>query len=263
MTDDPSFRTGQRVAWLFHRASSRWTYNVVEPPGGRAQMPSREDVDAPFELLPAPEPLTAPLGDVLDERASCRSFDDRPIGLEQLSTVLRAGYGVTRRTEFGPIEFLERPVPSGGGLYPLELYVIARSVERLLPGIHHYVPLHHGLERIREGPLPGRLTTYLFMGQPYATAAAAVVLLTAIPGRSLWKYGDRGYRYLLLEAGHVAQNLNLATVALGLGSCNLGGFFDDEVASLVRADVEEEIPLYAVALGVPATADRDARRAID
>jgi SagB-type dehydrogenase family enzyme len=89
-----------------------------------------------------------------------------------------------------------------------------------------------------------------------------VVVITAVPGRSLWKYGDRGYRYLLLEAGHAAQNLNLAAVEAGLGCCNLGGFFDEELAGLLLVDTEEEMPLYAVAVGVPASSDRDEQRAI-
>jgi SagB-type dehydrogenase family enzyme len=129
--------------------------------------------------------------------------------------------------------------------------------------VYHYVPVHHGLEQLRDEALPRRFQTYLFMGQRWATEAGAVVVITAVPGRSLWKYGDRGYRYFLLEAGHAMQNLNLAAIAVGLGSCNLGGFFDDELAAVVRADVEEEFPLYAAAVGVPATRDRHEQRSIE
>ena len=262
MTDDASFRDGQPVAWMFHRATCRWVHNTVEPPGVHLQQASKEDLDVELVQLPPPAPLDTPLGGAIAERVSTRSFAVDPLTLEQASTILQAGYGIVGRTLFGQVEFLERPVPSGGGLYPLELYLIVRAVDGLEPGIHHYVPIHHGLELVRSGRIPGAFNTYLFLGQPYATSAAAVVVLTAVTRRSLGKYGDRGYRYLLLEAGHTAQNINLATVALGLGCCNLGGFFDDELASLVRADVEEEVPLYAIALGVASTSDRDGRRAI-
>ena len=247
---------------MFHRATCRWVHNTMEPPGLHLQEASKEDFDV--DLMPLGEPLSLDmgLGAAIRGRVSTRMFTADALTLDQLSTITHAGYGLVGRTLFGQVEFLERSVPSGGGLYPLELYVIARAVDGLEPGIHHYVPLHHGLELVRPGLLPRAFSTYLFLGQPYATSAAAVIVLTAVTQRSLGKYGDRGYRYLLLEAGHVAQNINLATVGLGLGCCNLGGFFDQELASLVGADIEQEIPVYAVAVGVPSTLDRDERRAI-
>ena len=262
MTDEVSFRGEQPVAWLFHRATCRWVHNTMEPPGVHLQQAGKEDFDVDLMRLPKPGSLDVPLGLAIRQRVSTRTFAADALTLDQLSTIVHAGYGLIGRTQFGQVEFLERSVPSGGGLYPLELYVIVRAVDGLEPGIHHYVPLHHGLELVRPGRLPGAFNTYLFLGQPYATSAAAVVVLTAVTQRSLGKYGDRGYRYLLLEAGHAAQNVNLATVALGLGCCNLGGFFDEELAAVIRADTEAEIPLYAVALGVPSTDDRDGRRAI-
>ena len=119
--------------------------------------------------------------------------------------------------------------------------MIARAVEGLTPGVYHYAPILAGLEQFREAEIPARLLTYLFMGAP-AAEAACVLVLTAVVSRSLGKYGDRGYRYLMFEAGHVAQNTNLAAVDQGLGACNLGGFFDDELAALLTLDIDLEIP---------------------
>lgn len=251
VTGDPAFRDGQPAAWTFHRATCRWTYNVLDAPPSRPPLPGREDPLAALVALPDPTELPEPLDGALRARLSCRAFVDEPVTLPQLATLLWSGYGVHGPVDAGPLELQARTVPSGGGLYPLELHVLARSVDGLDPGVHHYVPTHHGLEAVRDGLVPSRLTTYLFMGQPYAAEAAAVIVLAGVPGRSLWKYGDRGYRYLLMEAGHVAQNINLAAIQLGLGSCNLGGFFDDELAGLLRLDVEEEFPVYAVAVGRP------------
>ena len=112
-------------------------------------------------------------------------------------------------------------------------------MDELVGGAYHYVPLTHTLEVVRPDPLPSLLTAEMFLGQPYLSAAAAVIVLTAVVERSLWKYEDRGYRYLLLEAGHVAQNVNLTATALGLGCLNLGGFFDEDVAALLRLDDDE------------------------
>lgn len=86
------------------------------------------------------------------------------------------------------------------------------------------------------------------MGQPWVAEAAVITVLSFAGGRSLTKYGDRGYRYALLEAGHTMQNLNLAVSALGLGCVNLGGFYDDELAVLAGIDVEREVPLYCCAI---------------
>jgi SagB-type dehydrogenase family enzyme len=81
-----------------------------------------------------------------------------------------------------------------------------------------------------------------------------------VPRRTSRKYGDRGYRYLLLEAGHVAQNVVLTANALGLATCCGGGFLDDELAGLLLADIEHEVPVYAIAVGTPAPLDRTGLR---
>jgi SagB-type dehydrogenase family enzyme len=101
------------------------------------------------------------------------------------------------------------------------------------------------------------------MGQPVACDAGVVLLIAADVQRLLRKYGDRGYRYILFEAGHVAQNLNLVAGALGLGSCNLGGFFDQELGHLLQLDAESEIALYGVAIGVPESGSTDQLRGIE
>jgi SagB-type dehydrogenase family enzyme len=113
----------------------------------------------------------------------------------------------------------------------------------------------HALELLDTEPVPSARLTEIFMGQGYAGDAALVVVLTAVPARSLWKYADRGYRLILLEAGHVAQTLNLASAALGLGSVNLGGFLDMELGDLLGLDNELEVPLYAIAVGQPDGSD--------
>lgn len=263
MSNVPAFRDGQPIAWTFHRATCRWLYNAVEPPETRPPQAGAEHLDVPLLRLPPPAGLSVPLGTALQQRLSCRAFSSDPLPLGDLATMLWAAYGATGLIQLGPLETAERTVPSGGGLYPLELYVLVRAVSGVVPGVHHYVPLHQGLEALRDNAVPRAFVEYLFMGQPYAAEASAVVVVTGVPERSLCKYGDRGYRYMLLEAGHCLQNLNLAATVLGRGSCNLGGFFDDELAALLRADVEEEIPLYAAALGTPAVSDRVAQRAVD
>ena len=257
------FRERYPTGWAFHRRTSRWPFNMhgLNAPTGEVP-PFKEDLNAETVALPAPTLPVGPLADTIAGRTSCRRFLAEPIALAQLGDLLHAGYGVLGTIDLWG-EFCERPVPSGGGLYPLELYVLTQRVDELVGGAYHYVPLTHTLEVVRPDPLPSLLTAEMFLGQPYLSAAAAVIVVTAVVERSLWKYEDRGYRYLLLEAGHVAQNVNLSATALGLGCLNLGGFFDEDVAALLRLD-DDEVPLYGVAFGPPESDSRlETRKATD
>lgn len=246
------------LAWSYHRNTERWPHNIRAV--GDATNPVAmfcERLECPRVALPPPTELEISLGAAIRARCSCRSFADASLDLGEVSTLLAAGYGVHRRTLLGNgQELLERSVPSGGGLYPLELYILARKVTGLDPGVYHYLPLYHQLEQIERIALPGPLLGELFLEQHYLASASMIVCIAAMLPRSLWKYSDRGYRYVLMEAGHVGQNLNLAGVGLGLGSLDLGGFLDRPLAELLHCSDELELPLYGVAFGRPTTLDR-------
>ena len=130
-----------------------------------------------------------------------------------------------------------------------EIYVIARNVAGVAPAVHHYHSQTHSLALLREGIAPPAFESYLFMGQRYAVDAAATLVLAFMPSRSLKKYADRGYRYALIEAGHVGQNVALAAAALGLGCCSIGGFLDVELGQFLTLDPERAFPVYALAVG--------------
>jgi len=258
-----TFRSAYPLAWTFHRNTSRWPHNAAPLPDvDDTPDAPKEYPDAPTVALPEPRPRppAVTLAETMADRVSCRRFRDEPVTLDELATVLDAAYGMSGAIAVGQLEQPERPVPSAGGLYPLEVYVIVRAVDGVPPSVYHLTPVTRRLERVLDVELPARMVSRLFLGQPYAGGAAAVIVLTAVVGRSLKKYGDRGYRYVLFEAGHVAQNVNLTATALGLGTCNFGGFFDDDVAAVLGVDPDEEAPLYAIALGRPATADRSEAR---
>lgn len=245
--------------WSFHETTSRSA--IIGLPAKEMQpLPSKEYAGAPWRQLPAALPLASALQDAIALRTSCRRFRNVEISAEHLATVLRASYGVTRNSSWEDSETLDRAVPSGGGLYPLEAYVLARLCSSLPAGIHHFHPLTNGLEELGRSLPPRDAVGNIFMGQPYVAAASAIVVFTAVFARSLPKYGDRGYRYLLLEAGHAGQNLSLAATALGLGVLSIGGFFDHQLANVLGVDPAQEAPLYALALGVPASGDSQTDR---
>lgn len=208
----------------------------------------RRRPEGPTVELPAPEALAAPLGGVLRSRRSTRVFEARPIELRALSTLLAASCGPTHELEDGPVVHRLRAAPSAGALFPLDVYTCALAVRGLEDGVHHYDPFRHVLVRL---PFRAdRRTIGSALVQDDVTErAACLVLLVAIFARSRFKYGARGYRFTLLEAGHVAQNMLLAAEALGIGAVPLGGFFDRRMSALVGADGVDEAAVYAVAVG--------------
>lgn len=197
--------------------------------------------------LPEPELPAASLADVIEGRRSERAFAGQPLTLHELSALLHAAYGVTRRPEGAAGERF-RSAPSGGALYPLDLYPFVESVAGLGGGAYHYDPLRHAL-----APLP-------WMGAPPSLAAAMIApglldgcavtfVVAGMFWRTRFKYGLRGYRFALIEVGHLAQNLLLACAALGLAALPVGGFYDARLDELLGLDGLNESTLYAVCVG--------------
>jgi SagB-type dehydrogenase family enzyme len=141
-----------------------------------------------------------------------------------------------------------RASPSAGGLYPLEIYPVLFHVAETEPGIYHYNVQEHTLESVRLGDHRGDLWLYTIR-QELVKQASFLFVITGIPARLLWKYRERGYRYVLIEAGHVAQNMYLVGSAIGVGICTIGGFLDDQLCQLMFLDGVQEFPVYIVAGG--------------
>jgi SagB-type dehydrogenase family enzyme len=203
----------------------------------------RRRTGLPAVPLPEAAPARGSLDALVAARRSSRAFADAPLRLEQLSTLLRTSYGVTGR--LGPQPF--RAVPSGGALYPLELYLAAQRVESLEAALYHFDPLRDALERIR--PLANDDLAGLTPYDELLVPSAAVAMISAVFWRSRFKYGSRAYRFALLEAGHVAQNFVLATTALGLAACPVGGFYDRKVDAFLGIDGLYEASLYLLPVG--------------
>ncbi|HMY98388.1 MAG TPA: SagB/ThcOx family dehydrogenase [Burkholderiaceae bacterium] len=257
------FRDDFPTAWAYHANTSRWPFNVLDPEEVWAGPMFKEYPESRFIALPEPADTGVTLSKAIRQRVSCRAFLPSSLSLRDLSTLLFLTYGIQGVAHYEAKELLERPVPSGGGLYPLEFYLVARHIEGLTAGVYHYAPLNHGLEFLHELSRSDGLISQLFMNQPYICDAGAIVLISAVVVRTMHKYADRGYRYILLEAGHAAQNFSLSATALGLGTLPLGGFFDAFVGDLLAIDVEQEPLLYGLALGKPRTSDRLAVRNIN
>ena len=185
--------------------------------------------------------------DALARRRSVRAYSAEPLALGELSALLWAAAGVTARQE----GFAFRTAPSAGGLYPIEHYVVANDVEGLEQGLYHYDVLGRALERLHAGDL--RLpVARAALDQRIAAEAQAVFVWTAVLERSRWKYGERFVRSVLLDAGHIAENVALAATALGLGTCQIAAFFDEEAADLIGVEPDAEPVVYMSTAGRPA-----------
>ena len=195
--------------------------------------------------LPQPDfSESADLWHCLARRRSERNTTQEPLSLEELAKVLWAAQGITARAGM----YLLRTAPSAGALYPFETYVYIDRVEGVPQGIYHLDVADFVLECLQEGNFNGAITA-ASLGQPVVRKAAVVIIWTAMMLRCMVKYRERAVRYIGMDLGHVCQNVQLAASALGLGSCPIGAFYDDELNKLVGVEGEEETVLYMITVG--------------
>ena len=228
-------------------------YDPLNMPSGGldwAAQPSlyKQYPDSPKTRLEAfvPEALMS-LDQALKTRKSIRNFQPRPISRTLLSYLLWASTGIQRIE--GGYEF--RTAPSAGALYPIETYVVANNVSQLEPGLYHYSVKNHQLEQLKQADLSAAIAEAA-LGQSMCAEAAAVFVWSAIFQRCKWKYGQRAYRYIYLDAGHIAENLTLAAVSLNLGSCEIGALYDDQINAILGIDGTNESVICMATLGHPA-----------
>ena len=206
----------------------------------------KRHVQRPFVPLPNPSIPSVTLETVLSNRRSRRGFSPGNITIDELATLLWSASGVTEAVAGSPQTL--RTAPSGGALYPLELYVAASRVADLPGALYHYDPLRHGVERVGELGSSAELRGLSPYGDTIS-GCAALVVVTAMLWRSRFKYGARAYRFTLIEAGHLVQNVVLCVEALELAATPVGGFFDRSVDAYVGIDGVHEASVYLVPIG--------------
>lgn len=182
--------------------------------------------------------------DAVRKRRSIREFSTTALPLDQLSYLLWVSTGI-QRIEQG---FAFRTAPSAGALYPIETYLVVNNVKDLACGVYHYDIPQHRLEELKKGDFRVPIAQAA-LGQTMCAHAAVVFVWTGVFNRSKCKYGQRAYRYIYLDVGHIAQNLALGAVSLGLGSCQVAALYDDEVNSIIEVDGTQESVLYLSVVG--------------
>ena len=198
--------------------------------------------------LPTPastEVAAIDLRQAIEQRASMRRYADQPLSLAELSYLLWCTQGVKERGSQHTI----RTVPSAGARHALETYLLLNRVEGLPPGLYRFWALKHKLVAINLSPDIAQEITGGCLGQEFVQASAATFIWVAVPYRMNWRYGQRGYRYLHLDAGHVCQNLYLAAQSVGCGTCAIGAFSDEQMNQLLGLDGIEQFVIYIAAVG--------------
>lgn len=199
----------------------------------------KEDITDTLKL-PKAKTIRASFSAVLQARRSVRVFDG-PIPLEDFATILYYSQGIT-----GYLKLLDKEVdaekiklhatPSGGGFYPVRLYLVVWKVTGLDKGIYEYFPHHHSLRIVQQGYERDDLAALAGFGEiDINTAAFSMIYVYELYTNS-HKYGDAGMAYAFIEAGEIAQNAQLTTAALGYGACDIGGYNKQTVEKQLGLD---------------------------
>jgi SagB-type dehydrogenase family enzyme len=180
--------------------------------------------------------------EALLKRRSIRGYTSDHLALSELAQLLWAAQGITDARGY-------RTAPSAGATYPLEIYAAAAAIDGVAAGIYRYEPQANRLLKIADGDKRAELTAAAINQQSVAQAPLSIVI-TAVYERTTGYYGQRGVRYVDMEAGHTAQNVYLQAAALGLGTVVIGAFDDSRVTGLLALP-DNETPLYIMPVGRP------------
>lgn len=240
--DDPT-----SLSLLFHLNSEPWLNDAAYRAGGDDEPAPGPAAGGSAVVLPPVTPTA--LDGLFRDRRSVRSFAPVDLSLADLAAVLHATYGVVEVDRSGPGPAVHRrSVPSAGGLYPLDVYVFLRRVQGVAAGLFRYEAETGSLLLLRDGDQFAALQAVLYT-YPFVEEANAVLALVATFARAQAKYGPRGYRYILLEAGHAGQNACLRAAELGLSTLCMGGFIDSGLNRLLELDPRRAGVVYAIGIG--------------
>ncbi len=203
----------------------------------------------PLIGLPPLSEITVPtidLRDAIEQRRTVRAYSDKPLSLEELTYLLWVSQGV-KRVSSKPST--ARTVPSAGARHAFETYLLVNRVTGLESGLYRYAAIENGLLRLDAPEDIAGAIARTCLDQSQITNSAATFLWVAVAERMYWRYVERGYRYLHLDAGHVCQNLYIACQAVGTGTCAIAAYDQEAADGLIGVDGEEEFVVYMAPVG--------------
>lgn len=231
----------------FEEGWSKWPSDsnkgMPMPPGQKPYLPGDKLIDL---VLPAHFEFDVKLIDAIKNRRSRRKFTPDSLTLKELSFLLWATQGITDKDIFA-----HRTVPSASARHPFETYLMIRRVKDLKPGIYRYLPLEHKLCLISDqsGATDKICTSCFEINQPQMSNAAVIFIWTVIPYRGEWRSGPYAYKMILLDAGHVCQNLYLAVEAIHAGTCAIAAYDQSLVDKIIGVNGKDEFAIYLATVG--------------
>lgn len=203
------------------------------------------------EIIDLPDPKSVDVDPVsvteaINRRVSVRAYSEKPLTMGEFSHVLWCTQGV-KEASLRPATL--RTVPSAGARHCFEPYVLVNRVEGLSPGLYRYLALEHKVQAVNLEPDIAQRVVKACLDQRFIINSAITLILTAVRYRMMWRYGERGYRYMHLDAGHVMQNLYLCAEAIDSGVCVIGAFDDDLINETIGIDGIEQFTIYVGVLG--------------
>ncbi len=234
----------------------RYTRYLYEPESEASKKVRRPDAIAPLigEIIQLPAVGKIPQPDMtlwkaIEQRRSLRTYAREPLNQPELSFLLWATQWVRDFRSNEKVEIALRNVPSAGARHPFETYLLVNRVRGLKPGLYYYNPTKHGLVLLRPGEEMAGEICRGALDQEMVTASSVTFIWVAVPHRTVWRYSQRGYRYLYLDAGHVGQNLHLAAEAIASGACMIGAFYDEGMNEILKLDGKSAFVIYMASVG--------------
>lgn len=229
-------------------------YKYAEPSDqekGLPQPPLELEWDENATLIDLPpveelEMKNMDLRKAIENRKSLRKYAPISLSLEELSYLLWCTQGVKKVTS-RPATL--RNVPSAGARHAFETFLLINNVKGIRPGLYRYIALSHKLMEVNTEPDIADKITFSCREQEFIKNSAVTFIWTAVLERMKWRYGERGYRYLHLDAGHVCQNLYLTAESIDSGVCAIAAFDDDELNKVIGLDGENQFAVYVATLG--------------
>lgn len=233
-----------RLTRYAHMAPSAESQGLKQPPLELPYPPEAQLIE-----LPRPAEFTLPgvdLRTTIEQRRSLRRYAEKSLTLEELAYLLWLTQGVKKVTD-RPATF--RTVPSAGARHAFETYLLVNRVEGLEPGLYRYVALKHALILLDNQPTLTAAVMHAAHDQRMIETAAVNFIWVAVLERMYYRYGERGYRYLHLDAGHICQNLYLAAEAIQCGAVGIAAYEDETMNKTLGLDGEELFVVYLASLG--------------
>ncbi len=240
----------QFISDLIDRTTSR-ACSASPQERGETQPPLELPLPPGAQLIPLPAPSSLDIPEIslrqaVEHRRSRRKYTGQPLSLDELAYLLWMTQGVREVTK-RPATL--RNVPSAGARHPFETYLLVNRVEGLEAGLYRFAAVKHALLNLNAAENIRQQVTEACLGQEQVFQSAVTFLWAAVSQRMTWRYVERGFRYLFLDAGHVCQNLYLAAEAIGCGVCAIAAYDDEELDRVLCLDGHEQWVIYVGSLG--------------